>query len=158
MDKDNKGLLLDVGCSHGAFDFEFARRAYMVIGVDINKENISAGDKIKDFWRLRNITFFHMDILFNISVPYVEHIIEYEKLVGAFRMREGTDVCVGEGGSLYRNGYNLERMRTLLKRNEFVIMSWEYLRLPPWLEAFIITFIHSYQQEPYEIKSNGPKG
>ena len=48
LDKSNRGLLLDVGCSHGAFDFGLARRDYTVAGVDINKESISVGGKIND--------------------------------------------------------------------------------------------------------------
>lgn len=180
LDKNKEGLLLDVGCSHGAFDFELARRGYTVIGVDINKESIGVGNKIKNVLRLKNMTFRHMDILSNdfhekrfdviimfealehikddvrvikelcrilkddglllISVPYAEDVQEYQQPVGACRTREGTDVCIGEGGSHYRNGYNLDRMKTLLMANGFTIVSWEYLCLPKWLEASIVSF------------------
>lgn len=65
LSKSGKGLLLDVGCSHGAFNFELVRRGYTVVGVDINKESISVGNKIKDALGLKNMTFRHMDILSN---------------------------------------------------------------------------------------------
>ena len=63
LDRNKNGWLLDVGCSHGAFDFELARRGYHVIGVDINKESIGVGDKIRDSLEFKNITFHRMDIL-----------------------------------------------------------------------------------------------
>src|SRR4030042_552615 len=43
LDKDKKGLLLDVGYSHGTFDFELARRGYTVVGIDINKDSMGVG-------------------------------------------------------------------------------------------------------------------
>jgi SAM-dependent methyltransferase len=180
MNKHNKGILLDVGCSHGTFDFEWARRGYTIVGVDINKESISVGNKIKNALGFKNITFHHMDILSNnfhekqfdvimmfevlehikedskvikefqrilkddglllISVPYAEHVQEYEEPLGACRTREGTDICIGDGGSHYRNGYNLARMKTLLKMNGFTIVSWEYLCLPNWPEVSVLSF------------------
>jgi 2-polyprenyl-3-methyl-5-hydroxy-6-metoxy-1,4-benzoquinol methylase len=65
LDRGKRGLLLDVGCSHGAFDFELARRGYTVVGVDINRESISVRNKIKDALGFKNMTFRHMDILSN---------------------------------------------------------------------------------------------
>jgi 2-polyprenyl-3-methyl-5-hydroxy-6-metoxy-1,4-benzoquinol methylase len=180
LDKNKKGLLLDVGCSHGAFDFELVRRGYVVTGVDINKESIGVGNKIKDVLELKNITFQHMDILSHdfherqfdviimfealehikddvrvinefhhilkddglllISVPYAENLQEHEEPIGACRVRKVGSVCIGEGGSHYRNGYNLERMKTLLDENGFTILNWEYLCLPKWLDASILSF------------------
>jgi SAM-dependent methyltransferase len=75
-----------------------------------------------------------------ISVPYAEHVREYDRPVGACRTREGADVCIGEGGSHYRNSYNLDRTKTLLITDGFTIVSWEYLCLPPWLETSIVSF------------------
>jgi 2-polyprenyl-3-methyl-5-hydroxy-6-metoxy-1,4-benzoquinol methylase len=180
LDWDRKGLLLDVGCSHGAFDFELARRGYTVIGVDINKESIDVGNKIKNSLRVKNISFHHMDILANnfpdkrfdtiimfetlehiredgrvmeefrrilkddgtiiVSVPYAERVNEYDEPVGACMAKDGRYVCVGEGGSHFRNGYNVDRMQGLLKKNGFTIVRWEYLCFPGWLESSVLSF------------------
>ncbi len=175
-----KGCILDVGCSHGAFDFEMARRGYTVVGIDINKESIDVGDRIKQSLRGKNIRFHHMDILSNdfpdkkfdviimfealehvkedgrvmeefhrvlkddgtviLSVPYAERVDEYEEPVGACPTKEGGHVCIGEGGSHYRNGYNLDRMRGLLEENGFTTARWEYLCFPRWLESSVLSF------------------
>jgi len=181
LDKDEKGFLLDVGCSHGAFNFELARRGYTVVGVDINKESIDVGNKIKDSLRVvRNISFHHMDILSNsfpdkkfdtiimfetlehikedgrlmgefhrilkddgtviLSVPYAEKVDEYNEPVGACMTKDGGCVCIGEGGSHYRSGYNLDRMRGLLEKNGFTIARSEFLCYPGWLESSIWSF------------------
>jgi len=180
LDKDRKGLLLDVGCSHGAFDFELAKGGYTVVGIDVNKESISVGDKIRDSLGFKNITFHHMDILSNdfpnkifdviimfealehikeddrviqefrrvlkdggtviISVPYAERVEEYSEPLGACVTKNGTYVCIGEGGSHYRNGYNLDRMRTLLEKSGFTMVEWEYLCFPGWLESSVLSF------------------
>jgi len=180
LDGDRKGFLLDVGCSHGAFDFELARRGYTVVGIDINKESIDVGDEIKNSLRGKNISFHHMDILSNhfpdkkfdviimfealehikedgrvmeefhrilkddgtviLSVPYAERVDEYEEPVGACMTKDGGHVCIGEGGSHYRNGYNLERMRGLLEKNGFTMAQWEYLCFPRWLESSVLSF------------------
>lgn len=180
LSKDKRGLLLDVGCSHGAFDFELARRGYTVVGVDINKESIGVGEKIRDSLRVKNLTFHHMDILSNdfpdkqfdviimfealehikeddrlilefrrilkddgtviLSVPYAEKVDEYNKPVGACMTKDGGYVCIGEGGSHYRNGYNLDRMKTLLEKNGFTMVEWEYLCFPGWLESSLLSF------------------
>ncbi|MGZ3512307.1 MAG: class I SAM-dependent methyltransferase [Thermodesulfobacteriota bacterium] len=180
LDGDKKGFLLDVGCSHGAFDFELGRRGYTVVGIDINKESIEVGDKIKNSLRGKNIHFHHMDILSNdfpdkkfdviimfealehikedgrvaeefhrilkddgtviLSVPYAERVDEYEVPVGACPTKDGGHVCIGEGGSHYRSGYNLSRMRGLLEKNGFMMAQWEYLCLPRWLESSVLSF------------------
>ncbi len=180
LDKDEKGILLDVGCSHGAFDFELARRGYTVVGVDINKESIDVGNKIKNSLGVKNIRFHHMDILSNhfpdkefgaiimfealehikeddrlirefrrilkddgiiiLSVPYAERVDEYIEPVGACMTRDGGCICIGEGGSHYRNGYNLDRMRGLLEKNGFTIARSEFLCYPKWLESSIWSF------------------
>ena len=180
LDGNRKGLLLDVGCSHGAFDFELARRGYTVVGIDINKESIDVGDKIKNSLKGKNVRFHHMDILSNdfpdkkfdviimfealehvkedgrvmeefhrilkddgtviLSVPYAERVEEYEEPVGACPTKDGSYVCIGEGGSHYRNGYNLDRMRGLLEENGFTIEKWEYLCFPRWLESSVLSF------------------
>jgi SAM-dependent methyltransferase len=180
LDRNKNGWLLDVGCSHGAFDFELARRGYNVIGVDINKESIGVGDKIRDSLEFKNITFHRMDILSNdfpnkifdviimfealehikeddrligefcrilkddgtviLSVPYAERVDEYNEPVGACMTKNGGYVCIGEGGSHYRNGYNMDRMRGLLERNGFTLARWEYLCFPGWLESSILSF------------------
>jgi 2-polyprenyl-3-methyl-5-hydroxy-6-metoxy-1,4-benzoquinol methylase len=184
LDGDRKGLLLDVGCSHGAFDFELARRGYTVVGVDINKESIGVGNKIKNSLRVKNISFHHMDILYNnfqdekfdviiifealehikeddrliwefcrilkddgtviLSVPYAERVEEYNEPVGACMTKHGGYVCIGEGGSHYRNGYNLDRMQGLLEKNGFTIARWEYVCFPGWLESSVLSFPLKY--------------
>jgi 2-polyprenyl-3-methyl-5-hydroxy-6-metoxy-1,4-benzoquinol methylase len=95
LDRNKNGWLLDVGCSHGAFDFELARRGYHVIGVDINKESIGVGNKIRDSLGFKNITFHHMDIVSNdfpnkifdviIMFEALEHIKEDDRLIWEFR-------------------------------------------------------------------------
>ena len=180
LDRNKKGLLLDVGCSHGAFDFELARRGYTVAGVDINKESVGVGDKIRDSLRVKNMTFHHMDILSNdfpdkkfdviimfetlehikeddrviqefrrilkddgtviLSVPYAERVDEYNEPVGVCKTKDGDFICIGKGGSHYRNGYDLDRMQTLLEKNGFTIVRWEYLCLPKWLESSVLSF------------------
>ena len=180
LDRNSNGWLLDVGCSHGTFDFELARRGYNVVGVDINKESIGVGDKIRDSLEFKNITFHRMDILSNdfpnkifdviimfealehikeddrligefcrilkddgtviLSVPYAERVDEYNEPVGACMTKGGGYVCIGEGGSHYRNGYNMDRMRGLLERNGFTLARWEYLCFPGWLESSILSF------------------
>ncbi len=184
LDGDRKGFLLDVGCSHGAFDFELARRGYTVIGIDVNKESIHIGDKIRDSLNGKNVRFQQMDILSNdfpdkkfdviimfealehvkedgrvmeefdrilkddgtviLSVPYAETVEEYEEPVGACLTKDGGHVCVGEGGSHYRNGYNLDRMRRLLEENGFAIAYWEYLCFPGWLESSVLSFPYKF--------------
>jgi len=180
LDGNRKGFLLDVGCSHGAFDFELARRGYTVVGIDINKESVDVGDKIKNSSGEKNIRFHHMDILSNafpdkkfdviimfealehvkedgrvmeefhrilkddgtiiLSVPYAERVVEYEGPVGVCPTKDGGHVCIGEGGSHYRNGYNLDRMRGLLEKNGFTIAQWEYLCFPRCLESSVLSF------------------
>ena len=54
--------------------------------------------------------------------------------------KNGTYVCIGEGGSHYRNGYNLDRMRTLLEKSGFTMVEWEYLCFPGWLESSVLSF------------------
>lgn len=58
-----QGLVLDVGCSHGAFDFELAWRGYEVIGIDLNQESLAVGNKIKEVLGIEKITFYQMNIL-----------------------------------------------------------------------------------------------
>ncbi len=180
LNRHKKGLLLDVGCSHGAFDFELARRGYTVVGVDINKESIGVGDKIRESSGVKNLTFRHMDILSNdfpdkkfnviimfetlehiqeddrviqefhrilkddgiviVSVPYAERMDEYNEPVGACMTKDGNYVCIGEGGSHYRNGYNLGRMKNLLEKNGLKMLAWEYLHFPPWLKSSLLSF------------------
>lgn len=182
--KNGKGMVLDVGCSHGAFIFELARRGYSVVGIDVNRESIEVGQKIQKHLGLKNVFFYHMDILSNhfpekqfdvimtfetlehiredpkaiyefnrllkdngiliVSVPYAENVEEYQEPVGACRAKDGAYVCIGEGGSHYRNGYNLKKMKSLLERNGFVITDWEYLCLPRFLESSILSFPVKY--------------
>lgn len=182
--KNEKGLLLDVGCSHGAFSFELARMGYAVVGIDVNRESVDVAQKIQESLGLKSIVFHHMDILSNqfqekqfdviimfealehikedskviqefnrilkdrgiliISVPYAEKIEEYDKPVGACKSMDGTYVCVGEGGGHYRNGYNLERMESMLKKCGFVIVRGEYMCLPKFLSSSILLFPMEY--------------
>jgi len=182
--QNEKGLLLDVGCSHGAFSFEIARMGYTVVGLDTNKESISVAQKIQGDLGIRNVIFHHMDILSNnfsekkfdviiifetlehikddsrviqefnrilkdngiiiISVPYEENVQEYDEPVGACWAKDGTYICIGEGGCHYRNGYNLDRMRLLLEKNGFIIENWEYLCLPKLLESSFLSFPFKY--------------
>ena len=184
LSKSGKSSVLDVGCSHGAFSFELARRGHSVVGVDINRESVEVGQRIQRCLGLQNISFYHMDILSNhfpdkqfdvimmfealehikddskvicefnrllkdegilmVSVPYAESVEEYGEPVGACRAKDGTFVCIGEGGSHYRNGYNLEKMKSVLERNGFVITDWEYLCLPGFLESSILSFPLKY--------------
>ncbi len=180
LNKDGKGLLLDVGCSHGAFSFELARRSYSVTGIDVNRESVKVGQKIQGYLGLKNLIFHQMDILSNhfpekqfdvimtfetlehikedskvirefhrmlkdegriiVSVPYAENVEEYREPAGACRAKNGVYVCIGEGGSHFRNGYNVDRMRGLLEKNGFTIARWEYLCLPRWLGSSILSF------------------
>ncbi len=57
------GVILDVGCSHGAFDFELARRGYHVVGIDLNQDSLAVGNRIKKILKFENIFFLQMDIL-----------------------------------------------------------------------------------------------
>jgi SAM-dependent methyltransferase len=182
--RNEKGLLLDVGCSHGAFSFELARMGYTVVGIDVNKESVEIARKIQEHLGLKSVVFHHMDILSNhfqekqfdviimfealehikedlkviqefnrilndkgiliISVPYAENIEEYDKPVGACKSKDGTYVCVGEGGGHYRNGYNLERIESILKNSGFVIVRGEYMCLPKFLSYSILLFPFEY--------------
>jgi SAM-dependent methyltransferase len=65
LNKNRKGLLLDVGCSHGAFSFELARRGYSVVGIDVNRESVEVGQTIQEVLGVKNVVFHHMDILSN---------------------------------------------------------------------------------------------
>jgi hypothetical protein len=78
--------------------------------------------------------------LFLLSVPYTEHVQEHEEPVGVCKARERAYICIGEGGSHCRDGYNLDRMQTLLENNGFTMIEWEYLCFPGWLESSIISF------------------
>jgi SAM-dependent methyltransferase len=182
--KNEKGLLLDVGCSHGAFSFELARMGYAVVGIDVNKESVDVAQRIQESLGLKRIVFHHMDILSNpfqekqfdviimfetlehikedskviqefnrilkdegiliISVPYAENIEEYDKPVGACKSKDGMNVCVGEGGGHYRNGYNLERMESILENGGFAIVRGEYIYLPKFLSSSILLFPIEY--------------
>jgi SAM-dependent methyltransferase len=79
-----------------------------------------------------------------ISVPYAEDVQEYNEPVGACRIKEGTHICIGEGGCHYRNGYNLGRMGMLLEENGFLMESWEYLCIPKLFEASFLSFPFKY--------------
>ena len=184
LSKRGKSLLLDVGCSHGAFSFEMARKGYAVVGIDVNRESVEVGRKIQRCLGLKDVVFHHMDILSNdfpekqfdvimmfetlehikedskvirefdrilkdegiliVSVPYTENVEEYHEPVGACRAKDGVYVRIGEGGSHYRNGYNLEKMKFVLEDNGFVITDWEYLCLPGFLESSILSFPFKY--------------
>jgi len=184
LKKNRKGLLLDVGCSHGAYSFELAKLGYTVIGIDVNHESIYLAQKIQRYLDLKNLVFHHMDILLNnfpnnkfdiiiifetlehikedfkviqefsrilkdnglviISVPYTENVQEYDDPVGACMTTERTCVCIGEGGSHYRNGYDFNRMKSLLTKNRFIIIDWEYLCLPNLLTSSILLFPLKY--------------
>jgi len=182
--KNGRGLLLDVGCSHGTYSFELARLGYTVVGIDVNRESIQLAQKIQDYLGLKNLTFHEMNILSNnfsenifdviiifetlehikedskviqefnrilkdngilmISVPFAKNIEECDEPQGACRTKEGSYVCIGEGGSHYRNGYDLNRIQTLLEKNGFVLISWEYLSIPKLLESSILSFPFKY--------------
>jgi len=184
LHQKEKGLLLDVGCSHGAYSFELARMGFKVIGIDTNEESISVAQNIKGHLGLQNVNFLHIDILSNnfsekkfnfiiiletlehikedgkviqefnrilkdngaiiISVPYAKNVQEYDEPVGACRIKEDTYICIGKGGSHYRNGYNLGRMRMLLVENGFFVESWEYLCIPKLLESSFLSFPLKY--------------
>lgn len=184
LGKNGKGSVLDVGCSHGAFCFELAKRGFSVVGIDVNRESIAVGQKIQGSLGLKGLVFHHMDILSNhfskkefdvimmfetlehikedskvirefnrilkdegmliVSVPYAENVEEYHEPVGACRARSGACVCIGDGGSHYRNGYNLKTMKSVLENNGFIIRDWEYLCLPRFLESSIFSFPVKY--------------
>lgn len=81
LDGDERGTLLDVGCSHGAFDFELARRGYSVIGIDTNQESIEVGSKIKEALGAGHVAFYRMDILDNcFDAKTFDVILMYETL------------------------------------------------------------------------------
>ncbi len=182
--ENEKGLLLDVGCSHGAFSFELARMGYNVVGIDVNRESVDVVQKIQESLGLKNIVFHQMDILSNqfrdkqfnviimfealehikedskviqefnriltdrgiliISVPYAKNIEEYDKPMGACKSKDGTYICIGEGGCHYRNGFDLDRMKLLLGGKGFFMESWEYLRIPKLLESSFLSFPFKY--------------
>lgn len=79
-----------------------------------------------------------------ISVPYAEKMEEYHEPRGACRARDGTYICIGKGGSHYRNGYNLETMNSLLEKNGFQILDYEYICVPKCLNASILSFPFKY--------------
>ncbi len=179
-----KGVLLDVGCSHGTYSFELARLGFTVIGIDINRESIQVAQKIKNLLEINNVTFYEINILSNnfsdetfnviisletlehikedsraikefnrilkkeghliISVPFIERIEEYEKPKGACRTKDGSFACIGKGGEHYRNGYHLERMKTLLESSGFRLLHHEYICIPKWLDASILSFPFKY--------------
>lgn len=66
LERGEKGRLLDVGCSHGAFDFELAKRGFDVVGIDLNQESVEVGEKIKKALGVNNVTFRQMDISSNL--------------------------------------------------------------------------------------------
>jgi SAM-dependent methyltransferase len=81
LNRDKKGTFLDVGCSHGTFDFELARQGYSVIGIDTNQESIEVGNRIKEVLGVGNVTFYRMDILDNrFGVKTFDGILMYETL------------------------------------------------------------------------------
>src|SRR5512136_965871 len=105
LNKDGKGLLLDVGCSHGAFSFEMARRGYSVVGIDVNRESVEVGRKIQAFLGLTNVVFHHMDILSNhfpekqfdviMMFETLEHIKDDSKVICEFgRMLKDEGVII----------------------------------------------------------------
>jgi len=75
-----------------------------------------------------------------LSVPYSEHVREYKNPIGACKARGGALVCIGDGGSHYRDGYNLEQIGKLLKENRFRMVRREYLCFPKWLEGSVLSF------------------
>lgn len=79
-----------------------------------------------------------------ISVPYAEKMEEYNEPRGACRAKDGSYICVGKGGSHCRNGYNLERMRSLLEKNGFQILGYEYICIPRCLNSSIFSFPFKY--------------
>jgi len=115
---------------------DLAEKQHIVIIMFEASEHIK--EDVRALWEFHRI--LKDDGLLLLSVPYTEHVKEYDRPVGACRTRDGVDVCIGEGGSHYRNGYNLDRMKTLLMTNGFTIMNWEYLCLLKWLEASILSF------------------
>ncbi len=180
----DKGEVLDVGCSHGAYGFELAKLGYSVVGIDMNRESIQLAQQIKTYIGIKNISFYEMDILSNrfannrfdviitfetlehiqedskaiqefhrilkekglliISVPYAERVEEYNEPRGACRSKDGSYVCIGKGGSHYRNGYNLEGLNSLLEKNGFQILHYEYICIPNFLNASILSFPFKY--------------
>ncbi|MGB9629309.1 MAG: class I SAM-dependent methyltransferase, partial [Thermodesulfobacteriota bacterium] len=79
-----------------------------------------------------------------ISVPFREKVEEYDEPRGACRAKNGSLICVGEGGGHFRNGYNLRRMKTLLENNGFRIIDYEYICIPRLLNASILSFPFKY--------------
>ena len=79
-----------------------------------------------------------------LSVPYAEEMEEYEDPVPACLTSGGTRVCIGKGGSHYRNGYNQEKLASLLESNGFTVMEWDYASMPKMLQKSMLWFPLTY--------------
>jgi len=58
----DKDIILDAGCGYGMYAFELSKKAKMVIGVDIQQEDIELANKIKKINNCNNINFHVQDI------------------------------------------------------------------------------------------------
>jgi 2-polyprenyl-3-methyl-5-hydroxy-6-metoxy-1,4-benzoquinol methylase len=74
------GKILDVGCSHGVYDFELAKQGHTILGIDINIDSINIANKIKKSVGMNNIQFICADIIdYKINENF-DYIIIYEAL------------------------------------------------------------------------------
>lgn len=79
-----------------------------------------------------------------IFAPFADKIEEYDKPKGACRTKEDSYICIGEGGSHYRNSYNLSSVKLPLEKNGFSIISYEFLCIPKLLNSSISSFPFKY--------------
>lgn len=80
--------ILDIGCGVGTLDFYFASKGYMVTGIDIAENAISACNKTKKHLKLKNVNFIVDDFQktklkvkydFIIFTEVIEHLENDDK-------------------------------------------------------------------------------
>jgi len=98
VDNINEGdMVLDVGCGNGALTYDIAKKAWMVVGIDLNKKNIAFAKK--RFFR-GNIDYVCGDATKNLPLlnPQLEAFI-----IPNIRDKEGSSiVCVNREEDIHR--------------------------------------------------------